>query len=694
MDDKSIIELFFAHDEKAIYETKNAYGHLIREAVTGILGDGPEADMCEEDTYFGLVCTIPPERPEDLREYAVGLAKKNAMAVKSTLKQDPAAQKTEDEPPEVYEKKNADDEPAGEIMPEEPPAPAYETPQKNLRIIYIAITVVATVAVLFLMAIALFHGQNDEPAKGTVADAIQVQTSSESAPPEKTTLTDEGIGTVPDATVDKPVEETRFEPVYNPDQSFVSDRTEEMGDIFRAYLKAYYTNLWEHHLMYGVRELGYSYDYPVSNMVRANNNRRAELLLEKNLENGAYPISVNIDFDRPIEVLEVGDEFRIQLYELTELTTKKWEDIIDETKEEGKTEVFNICIYHKITMSKEFVILKDEYNDPVSGFGNLFMSFPDNMVFDAFDLLTVEELEPVEEVIYSDDELPYCELITDDKTIWDIVERFETGVISNVKEYTFVRREYDGSSKTYNATTFDLALDNTGETISVAFRYNSRNCHNSVVLPKEGMHCHMALTRSFMAPFEETGYKSPYAWLGDYMVVCTPAFFAPVDYPDRCLEFKRTLIDKCAIIDIDPDMLSVEECIQMFYAKKTDMNPEYSLFDGAVPIDIADFSSYMQFTGEIIRNDDLSYTWKLTDMNDIRRVLILSKIVECSTDDEIKCYYPFVLAQIENGMTMSICEPLFPEADPGVLAVINISMLNENGRVQTVKKYKVVSWTF
>ena len=40
---KSIIELFFAHDEKAIYETKKAYGHLIREAVTGILGDGPEA---------------------------------------------------------------------------------------------------------------------------------------------------------------------------------------------------------------------------------------------------------------------------------------------------------------------------------------------------------------------------------------------------------------------------------------------------------------------------------------------------------------------------------------------------------------------------------------------------------------------------------------------------------------------------
>ena len=63
MDDKSIIELFFAHDEKAIYETKKAYGHLIREAVTGILGDGPEADMCEEDTYYGLVWTIPPERP-------------------------------------------------------------------------------------------------------------------------------------------------------------------------------------------------------------------------------------------------------------------------------------------------------------------------------------------------------------------------------------------------------------------------------------------------------------------------------------------------------------------------------------------------------------------------------------------------------------------------------------------------------
>lgn len=63
MDDKQIIELYFARDERAIEETKAKYGRLLLKIARGVLGDEGESEECESDTYLKVWGVIPPERP-------------------------------------------------------------------------------------------------------------------------------------------------------------------------------------------------------------------------------------------------------------------------------------------------------------------------------------------------------------------------------------------------------------------------------------------------------------------------------------------------------------------------------------------------------------------------------------------------------------------------------------------------------
>ena len=69
MDDKRIIELFFARDEYAISLTKEKYGGYLTSLAFGILGDRQDAAECENETYLCAWNSIPPTNPRSLSAY-------------------------------------------------------------------------------------------------------------------------------------------------------------------------------------------------------------------------------------------------------------------------------------------------------------------------------------------------------------------------------------------------------------------------------------------------------------------------------------------------------------------------------------------------------------------------------------------------------------------------------------------------
>lgn len=76
MDDKKIIDLFFARDESAITETEKKYGALCRYIASNILALREDAEECVSDVMLALWNSIPPDSPEDLRAY-IGKATRN-----------------------------------------------------------------------------------------------------------------------------------------------------------------------------------------------------------------------------------------------------------------------------------------------------------------------------------------------------------------------------------------------------------------------------------------------------------------------------------------------------------------------------------------------------------------------------------------------------------------------------------------
>lgn len=69
MDDKSIIELYFARDEQAIKETDARYGRLCYRVAYNILGNNEDSEECVNDTYVGAWNAIPPAKPDSLSAY-------------------------------------------------------------------------------------------------------------------------------------------------------------------------------------------------------------------------------------------------------------------------------------------------------------------------------------------------------------------------------------------------------------------------------------------------------------------------------------------------------------------------------------------------------------------------------------------------------------------------------------------------
>lgn len=69
MDDKSIIELYWARSEKAIAETDAKYGRYCYSIAYNILAVNEDAEECVSDTYLRAWQAMPPQYPDILSAF-------------------------------------------------------------------------------------------------------------------------------------------------------------------------------------------------------------------------------------------------------------------------------------------------------------------------------------------------------------------------------------------------------------------------------------------------------------------------------------------------------------------------------------------------------------------------------------------------------------------------------------------------
>ncbi len=79
MDDRDIVELFFARDEGAIDACREKYGKLCHSVAYNILRSPEDAEECVNDTYVRAWWAIPPEKPERLGAYLARMCRNAAL---------------------------------------------------------------------------------------------------------------------------------------------------------------------------------------------------------------------------------------------------------------------------------------------------------------------------------------------------------------------------------------------------------------------------------------------------------------------------------------------------------------------------------------------------------------------------------------------------------------------------------------
>jgi len=63
MDDQSIINLYWAREERAIEETEKKYGSYCRSIARNILRNRADEEECLNDTWLKTWNSLPPQRP-------------------------------------------------------------------------------------------------------------------------------------------------------------------------------------------------------------------------------------------------------------------------------------------------------------------------------------------------------------------------------------------------------------------------------------------------------------------------------------------------------------------------------------------------------------------------------------------------------------------------------------------------------
>ncbi|MBR2621459.1 MAG: sigma-70 family RNA polymerase sigma factor [Clostridia bacterium] len=79
LDDKTIIELYWVRDEKAIEETDLKYKNYLFSVAYGVLHDRLDCEECGNDTYLSAWNTIPPTRPNVLKAFLTTITHRIAI---------------------------------------------------------------------------------------------------------------------------------------------------------------------------------------------------------------------------------------------------------------------------------------------------------------------------------------------------------------------------------------------------------------------------------------------------------------------------------------------------------------------------------------------------------------------------------------------------------------------------------------
>lgn len=69
MEDRQIVDLYWARSEAAITETDKKYGRYCHYIAYQILSDDMDAEEIVNDTYLKTWNTVPPNRPDPLKAY-------------------------------------------------------------------------------------------------------------------------------------------------------------------------------------------------------------------------------------------------------------------------------------------------------------------------------------------------------------------------------------------------------------------------------------------------------------------------------------------------------------------------------------------------------------------------------------------------------------------------------------------------
>lgn len=69
MEDKEIVDLYWARSEEAIIQTDKKYGRYCHYIAYQILSDDMDAEEIVNDTYLKTWNTVPPNRPDPLKGY-------------------------------------------------------------------------------------------------------------------------------------------------------------------------------------------------------------------------------------------------------------------------------------------------------------------------------------------------------------------------------------------------------------------------------------------------------------------------------------------------------------------------------------------------------------------------------------------------------------------------------------------------
>ena len=81
MKDNQIVELLWKRDKKALEYVQEMYHHLLVHIAKNITCSSEDAEECANDTYLKLWETIPPERPESLKNFAARVVRNRAIDV-------------------------------------------------------------------------------------------------------------------------------------------------------------------------------------------------------------------------------------------------------------------------------------------------------------------------------------------------------------------------------------------------------------------------------------------------------------------------------------------------------------------------------------------------------------------------------------------------------------------------------------